>query len=57
MIDILALAISHGLLGLAVWRLIWREDLYYDDGMPPHRLRTGAREMRGPGDAEARDDD
>ncbi|WP_269430643.1 hypothetical protein [Novosphingobium malaysiense] len=28
MVDILALAVSHGLLALAVWRLLWRDDLY-----------------------------
>ncbi|WP_083274672.1 hypothetical protein [Novosphingobium resinovorum] len=27
MVDILALAISHGLLLLAAWRLLWRSDL------------------------------
>jgi len=57
MIDILALAISHGLLGLAVWRLMWREDLYYDDGAAPRRLDGHARDMRGPGEAEVPGDD
>ncbi|WP_404479394.1 hypothetical protein [Novosphingobium sp. BL-52-GroH] len=27
MVDILALALSHGLLLLAAWRLVWRTDL------------------------------
>ncbi|WP_374411774.1 hypothetical protein [Novosphingobium colocasiae] len=57
MIDILALAISHGLLALAVWRLMWRDDLYYDDGPPPRRLHGRAPDMHGPGDAEAPGDD
>ena len=43
MIDILALAISHGLLALAVLRLMGREDLFYDDGAPPHRVRAPRR--------------
>jgi len=28
MVDMFALAVSHGLLALAVWRLLWRGDLY-----------------------------
>ena len=32
MIDIFALAVSHGLIALALWRLVWRDDL---DGEAP----------------------
>jgi len=32
MIDIFALAVSHGLIALALWRLVWRDDL---DGEQP----------------------
>jgi hypothetical protein len=34
MIDNFALALSHGLLLLAAWRLLWRPDLD-DDSVPP----------------------
>lgn len=34
MIDNFALGLSHGLLLLAAWRLIWRPDLE-DDSIPP----------------------
>ncbi|MFT4057756.1 MAG: hypothetical protein QM681_24870 [Novosphingobium sp.] len=40
MVDILALAISHGLLLLAAWRLLWRPDLDSegtDSQSRPHR--------------------
>ncbi|MEE4451933.1 hypothetical protein [Novosphingobium resinovorum] len=43
MVDILALAISHGLLLLAAWRLVWRPDL---DSEGPD---LNARKRRGPG--------
>ena len=33
MIDSFSLALSHGLLMLAAWRLLWRPDL--DRGAPP----------------------
>ena len=34
MIDIFALAVSHGLIALALWRLVWREDLDGDAPTP-----------------------
>lgn len=34
MVDNIALAISHGLLAIACWRLLTREDLDRDDGAP-----------------------
>ena len=45
MIDIFALAVTHGLIALALWRLVWRDDL---DGevppkSPPKPLPNGAR--------------
>ena len=33
MVDYLALALTHGLLALAGWRLLWRDDL--DRDTPP----------------------
>jgi hypothetical protein len=35
MIDTFALAVSHGLIILAVWRLLWRPDLNDDSIAPP----------------------
>lgn len=40
MVDILALALSHGLLALAAWRLLWRPDLDVEGEAP---LRRRAR--------------
>lgn len=48
MVDILALAVSHGLLLLACWRLLSRPDLDADGadaGAPPAR-RPGPAPMR-----------
>lgn len=39
MVDILALALSHGLLALAAWRLLWRPDLDVE-GEAPSRQRV-----------------
>ncbi|EIZ78416.1 hypothetical protein WSK_3035 [Novosphingobium sp. Rr 2-17] len=44
MVDILALAVSHGLLALACWRLLWRADLDQEGDAPPRR-RHPRREM------------
>lgn len=35
MIDTLGLALSHGLIMLAVWRMLWRPDLNDDSIAPP----------------------
>ena len=35
MIDTFGLAVSHGLIMLAVWRLMWRPDLNDDHAAPP----------------------
>ncbi len=35
MIDNFGLAVSHGLILLAVWRLMWRPDLNDDNAAPP----------------------
>lgn len=57
MVDILALAVSHGLLALAAWRLLLRADLDVeaprDGATPESEPARGAkplrREMRWPG--------
>ena len=48
MIDNLSLAISHGLMLLAAWRLLWRPDLDTDR---PAETRRGFLK-RPPGDAD-----
>jgi hypothetical protein len=47
MIDNFALALSHGLMLLAAWRLLSRPDLDQDDA-PPATERSGFRKA-GPG--------
>jgi hypothetical protein len=46
LIDILTLALTHGLMAIALWRLLWREDLGRDpdDTSAPRRpwLRSPA---------------
>lgn len=32
MIDLFTLALTHGLIALALWRLLFRDDLDFDDG-------------------------
>jgi hypothetical protein len=50
MVDILALALSHGLLLLAAWRLLWRPELD-DEGEPEVRRRPRpAMRVRPPQD-------
>lgn len=34
MVDILTLALTHGLMAVALWRLLWRDDLDRDADMP-----------------------
>lgn len=46
MVDILALAVSHGLLALAVWRLLLRDDLYDDS---PRRKESRSKTARRTG--------
>lgn len=43
MVDIFALAVSHGLLALAVWRLLLRDDLTDETGQD----ETGKNGARG----------
>jgi len=42
MVDIFALALSHGLLALAAWRLLWRPEL---DSEEPPQLRRRRKAM------------
>ena len=37
MIDIFALAVTHGLIALALWRLVWRDDLNGEIAPKPPR--------------------
>ena len=47
MIDNFALALSHGLLLLAAWRLVSRPDLDDDLAAPPEPPATGRRPLFG----------
>lgn len=40
MIDYLTLALTHGLLAIALWRLLWRDDLDRDSGTAPVQRRA-----------------
>lgn len=54
MVDIFALALSHGLLALAAWRLLWRAEL--DDESPGGPARRKARVMHtGKADREVQE--
>lgn len=43
MVDIFALAVSHALLALAVWRLLSRDDLYDEAAPGKTGRKTAAR--------------
>lgn len=45
MIDNFALAISHGLIALAIWRLLARPDLDREDTAPPAMPKPKARPL------------
>ena len=53
MIDILTLALTHGLIALALWRMLFRADLDLDEGearparRPWHREPPGGAEEGG----------
>lgn len=48
MVDILALALSHGLLLLAAWRLLWRPELDAECPVEPPRRPRAAMRVRAP---------
>ncbi len=50
MVDYFALALSHGLLALAVWRLLWRDDLDRDPepGAPDQADQAGDKPTAKP---------
>jgi hypothetical protein len=53
LVDILTLALTHGLMAVALWRLLWRDDLDHDAGdavkapRPWLRRSTSASEEDG----------
>ena len=47
MVDYFALALTHGLLALAAWRLVQRADLDRDPPAPTDDEVTGAENPRG----------
>jgi hypothetical protein len=44
LVDILTLALTHGLMAIALWRLLWREDLDRDPGEAVRQPRPWLRE-------------
>jgi len=52
MIDTLALALTHGLMLLAAWRLLSRPDLDHE-GAPPRKGRAGRSARRERSDRDA----
>ena len=51
MIDNFGLVLTHGLLALVAWRLLFRDDLNDDDAEPSNR--RGWRLLRPRGDSDA----
>jgi hypothetical protein len=43
MIDTLTLALTHGLMALALWRLLFRPDLDQDGAEPPRKRQPWRR--------------
>ena len=50
MVDILSLAVTHGLMAIALWRLLARDDLGDDPGEAPEPWRPWLREPVTPDD-------
>jgi hypothetical protein len=42
-VDIATLALTHGLMAIALWRLLWRDDLDDDVGAVPRREKPWLR--------------
>jgi len=53
MVDILTLALTHGLMAVALWRLLRRDDLDRDPDREPARPRPWLRERKVSGDETA----
>ena len=56
MIDIFTLALTHGLIALALWRMLFREDLDLDEGearAPRRPWRKAAQSGTGQGPTDA----
>jgi hypothetical protein len=53
LVDILTLALTHGLMAIALWRLLWRDDLDRDVGDAATRPRPWLREPAAGPDEEA----
>jgi hypothetical protein len=51
-VDILTLALTHGLMAIALWRLLWRDDLDRD-GETPRRPKPWLAARRADSDEAA----
>ena len=47
MIDYFTIALTHGLMAIALWRLLWRDDLDRDTGSAPARRRPWTKNDGG----------
>jgi len=47
LIDYFTLALTHGLLAIALWRILWRDDLDRDRGTGPVVRRPWVRDEAG----------
>jgi hypothetical protein len=52
-VDILSLALTHGLMAIALWRLLSRDDLGHDPGEAPAPWRPWLRPPPAPTDDSA----
>jgi hypothetical protein len=52
LVDILTLALTHGLMAIALWRLLWRDDLDRDPADLVARPRPWRREPPAAGPDE-----
>ena len=48
LIDYFTIALTHGLMAIALWRLLWRDDLDRDAGTAPVRRRPWVKDDAGP---------
>ena len=55
MIDLFTLALTHGLIALALWRMLFRADLDFDEGEAPAAPRPWRKAAPAAADEESAD--